>query len=205
MVRGNTAGSTEMAYDEVNEYFAYDPGEQVCQETDQYVDRRGPTTVYTCPTAATITSTIAKSLPSVTQPYSLTGVGILVRVLVSPSTSVYSGAQIQEVVTPVSNTCPESIASSTSIEGGTSTFTVGASAFWEGVTYGSVVNSFYDQHIRYSYLDLLGTTSASSCTATGTQVYSCNGSAIKALTITKTYSHGMVSGQSVTNVTASLN
>lgn len=45
VLRGNVSGNTEMDYIETNEYFIYDPGDQVCVENDNNVDQRGTTTV----------------------------------------------------------------------------------------------------------------------------------------------------------------
>jgi hypothetical protein len=69
------------------------------------------------------------------------------------------------------------------------------------VQFPSVQNAFYDKHVFYSDTDILGLTSASSCSAKATQVYMCDGKNIGTFALTNTYSHGTISGQSVTNIT----
>jgi hypothetical protein len=123
------------------------------------------------------------------------------RMLVSPSVSSYTGVQIQELVIAGANSCPTGIATYTNFPNLVSTFTVGATASWEGVPFSGVLNSFYDQHAFYFNFDVLGLTSTSSCTATATQTYSCNGHTIGTFNLTNTYNHGSLSGVPVTNIT----
>lgn len=154
-----------------------------------------------CPAAVTVDVTLPRSLPSLTDPSALTGIGILTRMLVSPVPINYNGVKIYEMVTPKSNGCPANIRSATDIPAVYSLFTVGSPAYWEGVQFGSYQNSFYDQHVIYIDYDVLGATSGASCSATATQVYTCDGNNIGTFTITNTYTHGTISGQPVTNIT----
>ena len=104
------------------------------------------------------------------------------------------------MVTPKTNSCPSNIRSYTDLPAVYSLFTVGQPAFWEGVQFGSFDNTFYDEHVIYLNFDVLGSTNVSSCQATATQVYTCDGKQIGTFTITNTYTHGSLSGTPVTNI-----
>jgi hypothetical protein len=188
-------------YPNYNDWYGPGPEEQTKIAGIRLGETWATQTYQICPTTVTISNTFARSLPSLDHPDSLTGIGILTRMLVSPSVSDYTGVQIRELVTAGPNSCPANVVSYTNFPNLVSTFTVGATANWEGVPFPSVLNSFYDQHTIYLNFDVLGLTSVSSCTATATQIYTCNGQTIGTFTLTNTYDHGSLSGQSVTNIT----
>ncbi|MBB5316853.1 Ig-like domain-containing protein [Tunturibacter empetritectus] len=159
-----------------------------------------PISVQLCPTAVTVSQTFPRSLPDLDQPLALTGVGILARMLVSPSISNYAGTIITEIVTTTGNSCPSNITDYTNFPTVFSQFTVGSPTTWEMVSFPVVTNSYYDSHRILSDTDILGLTNVSTCTATATQVYSCSGQQIGTFLLENTYTHGALSGQSVTNV-----
>lgn len=183
-------------------YTWYGPG------PDTQVPRRslslGQTTAQTtdpaCPSTVTIADTTTASLPSVDLPGALTGIGILTRMLVSPLTANYAGQQITEQIIPQSNSCPANITSYTNYPNVFTSFTVGATGSFEGIPYPSVLNSYYDEHVNDVNFDVLGATSVSSCVSVATQIYRCGGQQIGTFTLSKTFTHGMLSGTPVTNV-----
>jgi hypothetical protein len=157
-----------------------------------------------CPTGITVANVVTKALPDFDHPSWLTGVGILTLMTVTGPASDYTGAILTETVAPVSNSCPANIQAYTSFPpinaAAHSDFFVGATAEWEGQAHASAANSFYDSHKLILNVDILGLTNVGSCKATAKQTYTCNGQPIGTFTLTNNYSHGTLSGQSVTNV-----
>lgn len=65
-------------------------------------------------------------------------------------------------------------------------------------------NSFYDEHTDVSIFNLLPASGIDSCVATCTQTYSCNKSPVGNHVVTFQFTNGTISGNSVTNVTATV-
>lgn len=164
----------------------------------------GGGSVTPCPTGVVLDTYVTKLLPSSDFPADRTGVGLLSQMAVTPSSGSFNGTTIQETITPTSNTCPTSIKGPTDFPtitlSNNSTFLVGSAAQWEKQPYPAVTNQFYDSHRQLSSTDVLNGTGVNQCTATATQVYYCGGKSIATFHLSNTYTHGTLSGQSVTNV-----
>jgi hypothetical protein len=165
----------------------------------------GTGNVQKCPTSMSVDAVTPKSLPDYDNPSWLTGVGILTRMKVAGPAGDYKDTVLVETVTPTSNSCPSSIAQTTSFPTYTAAdnkeFVVGASAHWEGTDFQSMLNDFYDSHKLLVNIDVLGSTAVQSCVAKATQTYLCSGSTVGTFTLTNTYNKGTLNGNSVTNVT----
>jgi hypothetical protein len=157
-----------------------------------------------CPTSIVISNTISQPLSN-DFPSFLTGVGILTSMTVGPSNGNFSSIQITENVTPTGNSCPTSIQQYTNFptitDSSSGTFSLGATAVWEGNSYTSVTNSFYDAHIFKSTTNIIGLSNVTSCRSTATQVYKCNGQPLGEFFLTGQFASGTINGQPVTNVT----
>jgi len=202
IVQSGTPGQTTSYFSRTEHYYAFNGYAQICYDNIATSQPSGPSGTNGCPGTVTIDSLFKAQLPSVDHPDSLTGIGILARMLVSPLTADYYGTAIQEVVTPTTNTCPANIAGYASFPNQFSIFHVGDQILgsWEGQPYGYFTNTFYDSHRIELNFSILGLTSVTSCQAQATQVYSCNGNNIGTFLLTNTYTRGTVNGQDVTNI-----
>lgn len=164
----------------------------------------GGDNVHPCPTSVSVDLITPKSLPDYDHPTWLTGVGVLARMKVGPTTIDHTNSVLLETVTPTSDSCPSNIQQYTTFPTITlangSPFVVGSTATWEGNNYQSILNDFYDSHRQLVSINVLGLTSVQSCVAKATQTYYCNGSPVGTFTLTNTYSKGTYNGQGVTNV-----
>ena len=156
-----------------------------------------------CPTGVVLEVDVPHPLPDSDYPSYRTGVGILTQMAVTPSSVNFDGVSLHETVTPTNNTCPQSIKSLTDFPTYTlnsAPFVVDSGAQWEKQPYPAVHNEFYDSHRLLLSVDVLSGSGSDQCTATATQVYYCAGNPIATFHLTNTYTHGTLSGQSVTNV-----
>jgi hypothetical protein len=157
-----------------------------------------------CPQTTSISATLKESLTNVF-PGDKTGVGAVVTVKVGPNTQIYNGVQVTESVTASTSSCP---AGWPNVCTGSSTFTVGdglARVTVDGQNLPAPPNnSFYDEHSVTSASSLANAFNITSCTATCSQTYSCNGQSIGTHVITYKFTKGTISGTSVTNVSASV-
>jgi hypothetical protein len=136
-------------------------------------------------------------------PNRLTGVGAATTMGVFPSPVIWNGAQIQELVTLTSNTCPASFG--TPPCGGHDTFTVGdGSAPIGPLVFPPSVNTFYDFHVSLIGSSVLDPppplAPIPSCRAVCSQTYSCNGAIIGRFTITRDVTRDTISGVPVSRV-----
>lgn len=110
VITGIAADTSNMYYqlDYTNYSMGLDYGS--CVSDNEYIYKSGTTTVTpACPSTVTVSTIINPSLPSSRFPSALTGIGILSRMLVSPSVTNYAGTQLVEAVTPTFNSCPSNI------------------------------------------------------------------------------------------------
>jgi hypothetical protein len=165
---------------------------------------KGAGNVQTCPTSISVDQIWSQPLQN-DYPTWQTGVGILSRMKVGPVGTDFTSVVLSETVTPTGDSCPSNIQSYTDFPTITygHNFIVGLSAAWEGNSYPSVYNAFYDQHVDKISVNILGYTNVTSCQATATQVYTCNGQPVGTFTLTNTYTSGFIGGQPVTFVSVS--
>ena len=161
----------------------------------------GPATAtITVPPPPCPTSVVVSSLTPLTVPYDSlkTGIGTLATTGVGPGPYNYKGVQIQESVSPATNTCPPSFGACSNGD----TFTVGdpgGGSFGQNTP--AQTNLFYDWHVTWSttssYLDDAG---IQSCSRACSQVFTCNGNQVGSFTVTRSFSKAVINGQNVTAV-----
>jgi hypothetical protein len=191
-------------YPDYYDWFGPGPEQQTKTNSIRLGRTQDTKTLQTCPTSISINQVWSQPLQN-DFPSFTTGVGILTNMIVGPVGTNFNSVILNEIVTPTGNSCPANIKSATdfpTISLGTP-FVIGNSAFWEGSSYASVQNAFYDQHINKGTTNLLGLTNVTSCQSTATQVYTCNNNPIGTFTLTNTYTSGFISGQPVTFVSVS--
>jgi hypothetical protein len=165
------------------------------------------TAAVQCPTTIQMTNTVPLSLPY-EDPFMgtlLTGIGLAANMQVSGALTNNDGAQIQEVASQVSNTCPAIFGN---ICSGSATWTVGFGSQHFGQTFPSKHNMFQDWHVNVGADSILNAVSMQSCAATCSQAYSCNGAQLGgAFTIQYSFTAGSIMGDDVTfvDVTKSAN
>jgi len=152
-----------------------------------------------CPSSISISGTATEPLaPKV--PTFLTGIGIVAKMQVNPSTTDWDDTQIIESLVTTSNSCPSGWGNPC---GQTSAFTVGeGGTAVNGQVFPPVHNQFLDEHATVDTINDLAASGLNACSSVCTQHYSCNGTVIGTFTITKSYAKGTVGNYTVTNVTA---
>ena len=157
--------------------------------------------VIPCPTGITFNSAGSFYYPTVQQvfPGDKSGAGLIAQMDVTGPLSNYNGAQITEVLTPGTNSCP----SPTPACGTATTFTVGngnPSTSPIG-NQQATLNAFWDNNVYFNTASLLP--AGASCQVVCTQQFTCKGNPLgNKFTITKNFSASTYQNTPVTNVSA---
>ncbi len=132
------------------------------------------TGVPRCPLVIQMPTTVPLSLPydGPETGNLLTGIGLVANMQVSGLWLNNDGAQIQETVSQVSNTCPATFGN---ICGGGGAWTVGHGSQGFGHTFADRHNMFQDWHAMWGQTSILDAVSMGSCAVSCIQQYSCNG------------------------------
>jgi hypothetical protein len=159
----------------------------------------------TCPTSLTVASVTQESLAKLF-PTDKTGIGAIAAMTLSPSNINFDGnTNITESLTTdaANSNCPASFGNQcgTGVVG-TSSFKVGVNAVAkDGSTFPLLHDGFYDEHASIATTSALDAAGINACTIVCQQTYYCNGDSVGNFTITRTFTKGTISGQSVTFVT----